>query len=132
MGGFCLLLCKSPAQVSRYTKHTTTFIKKMTELETLFIRNNRQLRNEIAAAVEAEEIAALSKYQEELDYEVQYSASVSWRATPNGTIYLTSKEDAQALVDGEYDLEENSCEVEQHDDENEYWEKVHNDRDTNI
>ncbi len=93
----------------------------MTELETLFIRNQRQLRNEIAAAVEAEEIGALSKYQEELDYEVQYSASVSWRATPNGTIYLTSKEDAQALVDGEYDLEENSQEIEQHDDCYEYW-----------
>ena len=42
----------------------------MTELETLFIRNNRQLRNDIAAAVDAEDVAALTKYQEELDYEV--------------------------------------------------------------
>ena len=93
----------------------------MTELETLFIRNNRQLRNDIAAAVDAEEIAALTKYQEELDYEVRYSASVSWRARPNGVLVLDTKEDAEALVDGEYDLEENSQEVEQHDEENEFW-----------
>ena len=93
----------------------------MTELETLFIRNNRQLRNDIAAAVDAEDVAALTKYQEALDYEVKYSAYLSWRARPSGVIVLDSKEDAEALVDGEYDLEENSCEVEQHDDENEYW-----------
>lgn len=121
MGRFCLLLCKSPAQVSRYTEQTPNFIKEMTELETLFIRNNRQLRNDIAAAVEAEEISALSKYQAELDYEVQYSASISCRATTHGTISLNSKEEAQALVDGEYDLEENFHEVEQHETDNECW-----------
>ena len=95
----------------------------MTELETLFIRNNRQLRNDIAAAVDAEDVAdALAKYQEELDYEVKYSAHLSWRARPNATIVLDTKEDAEALVDGEYDLEANSNEeVEQHDEENEFW-----------
>ena len=77
----------------------------MTELETLFIRNNRQLRNDIAAAVEAEDVAALTKYQEELDYEVKYSAHLSWRARLNGVLVLDTKEDAEALVDGEYDLE---------------------------
>lgn len=93
----------------------------MTELETLFIRNNRQLRNDIAAAVDAEDVAALTKYQEELDYEVKYSAHLSWRARPNGVLVLDTKEDAEALVDGEYDLEANSLEVEQHDEENEFW-----------
>ena len=92
----------------------------MTELETLYFNSEHKVRNAIAAAVDAEDVAALTKYQEELDYEVN-SASVSWRATPNGTIYLTSKEDAQALVDGDYDLEENSQEIEQHDDCYEYW-----------
>ena len=33
----------------------------------------------------------------------------------------TPKQDAEQLVDGEYDLEANSLEVEQHDEENEFW-----------
>ena len=53
----------------------------MTELETLFIRNNRQLRNDIADALDGNEDAALTKYQEELSYEVKYSAHLSFPST---------------------------------------------------
>ena len=90
----------------------------MTELETLFIRNNRQLRNDIAAAVDAEMLLPCPNTRRNWTTRSN-TAPLSWRARPNGV--SLGQQRRRGAWDGEYDLEENSCEVEQHDDENEYW-----------
>ena len=73
----------------------------MTELELQFLNNNFQLANDIADAIQGEDAAALSKYDQELTYSVQYQADISWRAQKDGTIYLDSKEEAEEYFEKE-------------------------------
>ena len=119
MGRFRLHLCKSPAQVINNRQSKPTFIKEMTELELQFLNNNFQLANDIADAIQGEDAAALSKYDQELTYSVQYRADISWRAQKDGTIYLDSKEEAEELINGEY--EPSTEEVVEHSSEDEFY-----------
>ena len=91
----------------------------MTELELQFLNNNFQLANDIADAIQGEDAAALSKYDQELTYSVQYRADISWRAQKDGTIYLDSKEEAEELINGEY--EPSTEEVVEHSSEDEFY-----------
>ena len=65
-----------------------------------------------------------TKYQEELDYEVKYSAHLSYPTTTQRRPRpLNTKEDAEQLVEGDYDLYDKQTRRSwrQHDEENEFW-----------
>lgn len=132
MGRFRLRLCKSPAQVINNRQSKPAFIKEMTELELQFLKNNFQLANNIADAIRGEDAAALSKYDQELTYSVQYRADISWQAQKDGTIYLDSKEEAEQLINGDYEPSPSTDEVEEHSNRDEFYDYIASDYEVSV
>ena len=74
----------------------------MTELETLFFKDQYSLRLDIGKAIEEADTNALANYRREFSFEHRFTAVVSFPSTLNGTLTLESKEEMDAVAEYEW------------------------------
>ena len=88
----------------------------MTELETLFYKDFPTLRRDIEEAIAEEDTNALANYRREFSFKHEFYAEVSIPSMQEGVLTLESKEEMDAVVNGEWEWDE-----EKYDDRNDEY-----------
>ena len=88
----------------------------MTELETLFYKDFPTLRRDIEEAIAEEDTNALANYRREFSFKHEFYAEVSIPSMQEGVLTLESKEEMDAVVNGEWEWDE-----EKYDDRNDAY-----------